>query len=204
MNDRVIWFCCFALLFIGMIVGININACSMTLDALYKVFGIIAGIGTLLTAIIASAALHTWMHQFSHAERFKAFKELEVIGFDCIGAIEKYWGVYKDEHFPAKTPCHYKDHELARSESLEIFWESKERYRIGVDFVQSLLLTEEIQYFEFSYSNFDTKVHEIISDIANAYEQDGEVRHKALCHVERNILNLKLDFKKNLRKFRGR
>lgn len=95
MNDRVIWFCCFALLFIGMIVGININAGSMTLDALYKVFGIIAGIGTLLTAIIASAALHTWMHQFSHAERFKAFKELEVIGFDCIGAIEKYWGVTK-------------------------------------------------------------------------------------------------------------
>lgn len=157
MNDRVIWFCCFALLFIGIIVGININAGSMTLDALYKFVGILAGIGTLLTAIIASIALH----EFSHAERFKAFKELEKIGFDCIGAIEKYWGVYKDEHFPAKTPYHYKNHELARSESLELFWESKERYRIGVDFVQSLLLTEEIQYFEFSYSNFDTKVHEI-------------------------------------------
>lgn len=187
-----------------MIVGININTGSMTLDALYKVFGIIAGIGTLLTAIIASAALHTWMHQFSHAERFKAFKELEEIGFDCIGAIEKYWGVYKDEHFPAKTPCHYKDHELAKSESLELFWGAKERYRIGVDFVQSLLLTEEIQDFEFTYSKFDTKVHEIIRDITNAYEQGCEERHEALCHIGDSILNLKLDFKENLRKFRGR
>ncbi|GIU47088.1 hypothetical protein TUM4438_25030 [Shewanella sairae] len=176
----------------------------MTLDALYKVFGIIAGIGTLLTAVIASAALHTWMHQFSHAERFKAFKKLEGIGFDCIGAIEKYWGVYKDEHFPATTPCHYNDHNLARRESLDIFWESKERYRIDVDFVQSLLLAEEIKDFEYTYSNFDTKVHEIISDITNAYELKGDERHNALCRVERNILNLKLDFKKNLRKFRGR
>ncbi|MGL0870708.1 hypothetical protein [Vibrio vulnificus] len=204
MNDKVIWFCCFALLFIGMIVGININTGSMTLDALDKVFGIIAGIGTLLTAVIASAALHTWMHQFSHAERFKAFKELEEIGFNCISAIEKYWGVYKDEHFQARTPYYYKDHELARRESMDLFGKSKERYRIGADFVQSLLLAEEVQDFEFTYINFEIKVHEIINDITNAYEENGETRHEALCCVEHKILNLKLDFKKNLRKFRGR
>tara|TARA_Y100000780_G_scaffold149606_1_gene134793 strand:- start:46842 stop:47405 length:564 start_codon:yes stop_codon:yes gene_type:complete len=187
-----------------MIVGININAGSTTLDSLYKVFGIIAGIGTLLTAVIASAALYTWMHQFSHAERFKAFKKLEEIGFDCIGALEKYWGVYKDEHVNVNTPYFYNDHNLARKESLDIFWESKERYRINVDFIQSLLLTEEIKDFEYTYTNFDTKAHKIILDITNAYELKGEERHKALCCVESNILTLKQDFKKNLRKFRGR
>ena len=79
MRDNVIWFCCFALLLVGMIFGINLDSNSTTLDSFYKVFGVIAGVGTLLTAIIASSALYTWKHQFSHSERFKAFKELEYV-----------------------------------------------------------------------------------------------------------------------------
>ena len=205
MRDNVIWFCCFALLLVGMIFGINLDSNSTTLDSFYKVFGVIAGVGTLLTAIIASSALYTWKHQFSHSERFKAFKELEYVAFECIGAIERYWDVFKDEHFPSNTPCYYKDHTQAKSAYLDTFWKSKERYRVDVDFVQSLLTPKELKYFKYSYVHFDTKIHNILNNIVNSYDQlEGEERHQSHIKAEKDILALKLEIKENLRIFRGR
>lgn len=205
LSDRVIWFCCFALLAVGMILGINLDSNSTTLETFYKVFGVIAGIGTLLTAVIASSALYTWKYQFSHSERFKAFKDLEQVAFECIGAVEQYWGVFKNENFPSNTPCYYENHTEAKSKNLDAFWNSKNRYRVDVDFVQSLLSERELKSFEYSYGNFDTKTRNILNRIVNSYDGlEGEERHQSLLIVERSILDLKLDIKKNLRKFRGR
>ncbi|MFP3675480.1 hypothetical protein SB724_21940, partial [Bacillus sp. SIMBA_031] len=75
---------------VGIILGINFDINSTTLGSLDKVFSIIASIATLLMALIATFALFTWKHQFSHAERFKTFKELEKIALECIGTTEKY------------------------------------------------------------------------------------------------------------------
>ncbi|WP_432464632.1 hypothetical protein [Agarivorans sp. QJM3NY_33] len=205
MNDGIIWFCCFALLVIGMILGISLDSNSETLDALYKVFGIVAGIGTLLTVIIAISALQTWKHQFSHAERFKTFKELDRVALECISNVEQYWGVFKDEYFPPTTPYYYEDHSKAKSEILGLFWKSKDCYRIDVDFAQSLLSAEEQKEFKYSYGHFDTKIHEILNGITQSYNNlEGEERHQGLIKVESDILNLKVDLKDNLRKFRGR
>ncbi|WP_394230554.1 hypothetical protein [Shewanella colwelliana] len=205
MKDGVIWFGCFALLLVGMIFGINLDSNSTTLDSFYKVFGIIAGVGTLSTAVIASSALYTWKYQFSHSERFQAFKELEFVAFECIGEIERYWGVFKDEHFPTNTPCYYKDHTQAKSAYLDTFWKSKERYRVDVDFAQSLLTAKELKSFKYSYMHFDTKIHHILNTIVNSYDQlDGEERHQSHIKVEKDILDLKLEIKENMRIFRGR
>lgn len=89
-------------------------------------FGILSGIGTLLTAIIASSALRTWKHQFSHAERFKAFKELDRVALNCISNIEQYWDVFKDENFTLSTQKYYQDHSKAKKERMNLFWKSKD------------------------------------------------------------------------------
>lgn len=188
-----------------MIFGINLDSNSMTLEFFYKVFGVVAGIGTLLTAAIASSALYTWKHQFSHTERFKAFKEFEQVAFECISSIERYWGVFKDEHFPSNNPCYYKDHAQAKREYLAAFLKSMERYRVDVDFVQSLLTQKELKSFKYSYGHFDTKIHNILNDIVNSYDQlTREERQQSHIKAESDILALKLDMKENLRKFRGR
>jgi hypothetical protein len=205
LSDGVIWFCCFALLAIGLIVGININSNSMTLDALYKVFGVISGIGTLLAVIIASRALTAWKVQFNHTERFKAFKELEQIAFECIGAVERYWGVFKDEHFPSNTPCYYKNHTEAKSKYLDAFWKSKEYYQVNVDFVQSLLTEEELKSFKYSYSHFDTQIHDILNRVVNSYDAlEKEERFQSLLKVEKDIQDFRLSIKNDLREYRGR
>ncbi|WP_392343554.1 hypothetical protein [Pseudoalteromonas prydzensis] len=204
MNDGIIWFCCLAILVIGMIFGISLDSSSETLDSLYKVFGIVSGIGALLTVIVAISALRTWKHQFSHAERFKAFKELDRIALDCISNIEQYWGVFKDEYFFLNTPKYYQDHSQAKKEKMDLFWKSKDRYRLNVDYAQSLLSAKEQKEFKYTYGHFDTKVHEIINGITNSYNNlEGEDRHEGLIKVEADVLNLKIDLKESLRKFRG-
>ncbi|ATG79945.1 hypothetical protein [Pseudoalteromonas sp. 1_2015MBL_MicDiv] len=199
-----ILFFCLSLLSIGVIVGFTIKANSTTLDALYKAFGVISGIGTLLTALIASLALYTWKYQFSHGERFKAFKKLEEIALDCISAIEVYRGVYEDEHLSGNTRCYYDDHNKAKNKSRDTFRESIERYRKDVDFVQSLLTNEELTEFEFTYGNFNSKVHGILNSVSQSYEFNGEEQHKELLIVEKDILELKLKVKEHFRQFRGR
>jgi hypothetical protein len=205
LSDGIIWFCCFSLLVVGMIFGIGVDSNSMTLDALNKVFGIVSGIGTLFAVIIAISALSSWKKQFSHTERFKAFKDLEQISFECIGAVERYWGVFKDENFPSNTPCYYQDHTKAKNQHLDAFWRSKEYYRVNVDFVQSLLSEDELKSFEYSYGHFDTKIHDIINRIIYSYTSlDDEERFQSLLVVEKNILDFKLGIKNNLREYRGR
>jgi hypothetical protein len=205
LSDRIIWFCCFALLAIGMIVGINIDSNSMTLDALYKVFGVISSIGTLLAVIIASRALTAWKVQFNHTERFKAFKELEEIAFECIGAVERYWGVFEDEHFTFNTNFYYKNHTEAKSKYLDAFWKSKEYYQVNVDFVQSLLTEVELKSFKYSYPHFDTQINSILNRVGNSYNSlEGEERFQNLLRVREDILDLKLSIKNDLREYRCR
>ncbi|MCU8120357.1 hypothetical protein M2G58_21510 [Vibrio vulnificus] len=205
MSDKVIWFCCFALLSVGIILGVNLDSNSTTLDSFYKVFGVVSGIGTLLTAIIASSALYTWRHQFSHSERFKALTELEQVSMECISSIEKYRGVYEDEHLPVNTPFYYPDHAEAKREYRKAFEDAKERYRVGVDFVQSLLTPKELTSFKFTYGYFTAQIHGISNRIVNSYEHfEGEERHQNLIKVEADILDLKLEIKESLRKLRGR
>ncbi len=204
MIDKIVVFCCFSLLAVGIILGINFDINSTTLGSLDKVFSIIASIATLLMALIATFALFTWKHQFSHAERFKTFKELEKIALECIGTTEKYLGVFKDEYFPVNAPSNYKDHSKAKSEVLDTFWGAKCRYQIAVDFAQSLLTVDEQKTFIYSYSYFDTQIHEILNGITISYDDlEGEERHQSLLKVERNILKLKIDMKANLRQIRG-
>ncbi|EHU8078459.1 hypothetical protein KZN62_003465 [Vibrio cholerae] len=205
MSDKIIWFCCFALLSVGIILGVNLDSNSTTLDSLYKVFGVVSGIGTLLTAIIASSALYTWRHQFSHSERFKALKELEQVSLECISSIEKYKGVYEDEYLPIKTPFYYKDHAQSKIEYRKAFEVAKERYRVDVDFVQSLLTPKELKSFKFTYGYFTTQIHGISNCIVRSYEHlEGEERNQNLIKVEADILALKLEIKESLRKLRGR
>ena len=204
MSDRIIWFSCFSLLAVGIIFGISFDTDSMTLDALSKVFSIVSGIGTLFAVIIAISALSTWKKQFTYTQRFKAFNELEQIAFECIGAVERYWGVFKDENFPSNAPCYYQDHNEAKGKYLDAFWRSKEYYRVNVDFAQSLLSEVELKSFEYSYCQFDTKIHTILNRIVNSYDNfEGEERLQSLREVEQNILDLKLGIKSNLRKYRG-
>lgn len=204
MNDKVVWFCCFSILAAGMVFGISIDSNEMTLDTLSKVFSVVSGLGTLVAVIIAISALSTWKKQFSHNERFQAFKELEEIAFECIGSVEGYWGVFKDEYFLTNTPCFYQDHNEAKSKYSDVFWKSKEYYRVKVDFVQSLLSEAELKSFEYTYSQFDTKIHNILNHIVISYDNlDGEERFQSLLEVERNIYDLKLAIKTNLREYRG-
>ncbi|MGK0376799.1 MAG: hypothetical protein ACJA1Z_000603 [Patiriisocius sp.] len=188
-----------------MIFGISINSNSITLHALYQVFGIVSGIGTLFAVIIATSALSSWKKQFSHTERFKAFKDLEQVSFECIGAVERYWGVFKDENFSSNTPCYYQDHTKAKNQHLDAFWRAKEYYRVNVDFVQSLLSEAELKYFKYSYGHFDTKIHDILSRIFNSYDNlEGEERFQSLLKIEKSILDLRLGIKESLREYRGR
>lgn len=187
-----------------MIFGINLDSNSTTLDSFNKVFGIVSGIGTLLTAIIASSALYTWRHQFSHSERFKSFKRLEQIALECISSIEWYKSVFQDEYWSVSTPCYYKDHAQEKCECMNAFRDAKERYRVDVDFAQSLLTETELRLFKYTYGDFARETHNILNSITSSYEQlEGEDRQNNLIAIESDILTLKLEMKKNLRQFRG-
>ncbi|WP_337028242.1 hypothetical protein [Vibrio cholerae] len=78
--DKVIVACCIALMLSGMIFGICLNSGSDTLDATYKVFGVVSGLAASLTALVALKALSTWKEQFFHNILYEKMTELESIG----------------------------------------------------------------------------------------------------------------------------
>jgi hypothetical protein len=201
LSDRVIWFCCFALLSVGVIVGINLDSGLDTLDAWSKIFGIVSSIGTLLGVIFAARAIHEWRHEFSHSKKFDSFRELEDIALNCTSLLYKYSAVRLDEHRDNSRIQYYDGNYMQYSEKIDEYIRA---YQKEVRYSESLLSKCERKLFIYDYPEFQAVIRAIVVNIDKAFDDEDADLVDSLNNVEHQTQDLFNDIKKNLRRFRGR
>ncbi|WP_138950708.1 hypothetical protein [Pseudoalteromonas sp. BSi20495] len=196
LRDSIIWLGCILLLLIGMILGVNINSDSDTLDSIYKVFGSISGIATLAMASIAAFALSTWKTQFYHEKIYDHLTELETIARNTISHLEAYITANNELRLDDTSEDlianqHYKD---LKKSSYSNFLSEIEKYRIHVGHIFPLLTEHQVKDFKYTFLKFSQDVHALRSSAYQLYvinEFDQAESNK----IESEILNLKLDIK---------
>jgi hypothetical protein len=177
LNDKTIFFYSALLVCNGILVGTNIDFNNNTF---YLVFSLVAVIGTVIAAFVG----------------FPVFKQLEVVAFSCIDAVEKYMDVQYKLHY-GKEALFYDEHKSACDDLLITICNKKEKFRVDVDFAQSLLSNKELAHFFYSHVEFEAEIYKLLRNIKNTYQIEGESRCQQLCQVEADIAGLKLDIKES-------
>ncbi|WP_337914393.1 hypothetical protein [Vibrio cholerae] len=194
--DKVIVACCIALMLSGMIFGICLNSGSDTLDATYKVFGVVSGLAASLTALVALKALSTWKEQFFHNILYEKMTELESIGRNAISSIQQRKLAQEQLRLKISTEdCDYYE-ELKKRANMS-FRESIEEYRINVDRIYPLLNKAVEEKFPYTYIKFSQKAHKLLRSVDALF--DDEFNQDASNKVDDDILEFTLKFKEELR-----
>ena len=90
MSDKIIWVCCFVLVSVGVILGINMTANNEILAGMASTLDILASLATILAALIAIYTLNSWKKQIKHQARFNAFSQLEQSTRLCFGYLSQH------------------------------------------------------------------------------------------------------------------
>ncbi|HDY7424735.1 TPA: hypothetical protein RQJ46_004451 [Vibrio vulnificus] len=194
--DKVIVACCIALMLSGMIFGISLNSGSDTLDATYKVFGVVSGLAASLTVLVALKALSTWKEQFFHNILYEKMTELESIGRNVIGSVKQRKLAQEQLRLKLSTEdCDY--YEKLKESANVSFRKSMEEYRINVDRIYPLLDKAVEEKFPYTYIKFSQQAYNLLRSVDALF--DDEFNQEVSNQVDDDILKLTLDFKEELR-----
>ncbi|MGI2172231.1 hypothetical protein ACROAE_18900 [Shewanella sp. MF05960] len=200
--DGVIVSCCFALVLVGVIFGINLNVENDVLIIINGFSTTLSALATLFAAIVALYGLNIWRNQYVFSERFKAFYELEEIAINALDLASRYNGIYWDEHSTLKTPPVYKNHKQERTSLSQEMRENICSYSRKVDYAKSLLTEKELTQFKYDFIDYERNVYELFQTLDKAYETDGQERSKLISEYHSNYIIFSKGIKKNLRSIR--
>ncbi|HFQ5290517.1 TPA: hypothetical protein ACGUPN_004529 [Vibrio vulnificus] len=195
--DKVIVACCIALMLSGMIFGIGLNSGSDTLDATYKVFGVVSGLAASLTVLVALKALSTWKEQFFHNILYEKMTELESIGRNAISSVQQRKFAQETLRLGILTEEERDYYEELKKRANISFRKSIEEYRVNVDRIYPLLNKSVEEKFPYSYINFSQEAHKLLSSVDALF--DDEFNQKSSNKIDDDILKFTLKFKEELR-----
>lgn len=192
--DKVIGACCIALMLSGMIFGIGLNSDSDTLDAAYKVFGVISGLTASLTVLVALKALSTWEDQFFHNRLYEKMTELESIGRNVISSVQQRKLAQDQLRLGTNDDDYYENLKKVANAN---FRENIEKYRLSVDSVYPLLEKNREQQFPYTYIEFSQQASKLLRAVDSLF--DSEFNQQNSNQVDKDILEFTLKFKEELR-----
>lgn len=196
--DKVIVACCIALMLSGMIFGIGLNNGSDTLDATYKIFGVVSGLAASLTVIVALKALSGWEDQFFHNILYEKMTELESTGLNVIGSVRQRKFAQEQLRLNHKNEDLNYYEKLKKSANIS-FRKSIEEYRINVDRIYPHLEKSIEEKFPYTYIEFSKQAHKLMNSVDALFKD--EFSQEESNQVDDDILAFTLNFKEELRSY---
>lgn len=171
MSDKIIWICCFALVVVGVIFGINIATNPEVTAGIANSLDILASLATILAAFIAIYTLNSWKKQLRHEARFNAFSRLEENTRLCFRHLSKHDSLYFMKFLTAmvegKSNTRY-DSEI--EDSIRLSVEAHSEYSGSLDFAISLLESDDELPDLLRAESLNIYLQEAIQKRADEYE----------------------------------